>query len=148
MANILEAIDADLKTAMKDKNAAALDTLRMLKTAAKMKQIDLMRPIEDEEVQAVIRTYIKQQEEAQENFTKGGRTDLAAKADAEIILAKKYLPAQMSEAEVKAIVEKKVTELKATSADYGKVMGAVMKEVSGKADGGLVGKVVKEVLAK
>ncbi|MFH0928570.1 MAG: GatB/YqeY domain-containing protein, partial [bacterium] len=135
MTPLLERLDADLKIAMKARDAATLDTLRMIKSAAKMKEIEQMKPLTDEDVQAVVKTYIKQQEDAKTNFVAGGRADLVAKAETEIALVKKYLPEQMPEVEIREIAKKKIQELGATAQDIGKVIGAVMKEVAGKADG-------------
>lgn len=136
----------DIKAAMKAKDAAKLETLRMLKAEIGKKEIAKGSEVTDDEVLAIFRTYIKQQEEGRENFAKGGREDLAQKAIAEIALVKTYLPAEMPESEIEAIAKAKITEMNATAKDFGKVMGAVMKEVAGRAEGSTVTAVIKKML--
>ncbi|MEI7741344.1 MAG: GatB/YqeY domain-containing protein [bacterium] len=139
-------ISADMKTAMKAKDADTLQTLRMLKSAIDMKAIAKGGELTEEENQAVLRTYVKQQEEGRESFAAGGRADMAEKATAEIALVKKYLPTEMTEEELEKIIKAKVLELNATAKDFGKLMGAVMKETQGRADGAKVGALIKKMV--
>ncbi len=145
----LERIDADIKEAMKAKNEAALSTLRMARSAIKNKQIDagMDKPLADEEVQAVLRTMVKQYKDALSDFTGAGRTDLATKQAAEIELLERYLPSAMPEAELEALVKEVIAETGATSAkDLGKVMGAAIKRAAGRADGNAVRPIVQKLL--
>lgn len=145
--NIITRIDQDLKEAMKAKNESVLSTLRLVRSAFKNKQIDVGHELSDEESAGVLRTLAKQYRDALADFTAAGRTDLAQKQSAEIELLERYLPAGISEAEIEDIAKKVVAESDATSKDFGRVMGLVMKEVSGRADGNTVRAVVQRLLA-
>lgn len=103
----------------------------------------------DEDVLAVIQKEVKQHRDSIEQFEKAGRVELVEKETAELEILKKYLPEQMGEGDVRVLV-KQVLELTQASsmADMGKIMGALMPKLKGKADGGLVGKIVKEELEK
>lgn len=143
-----DTINADLKEAMKAQDAATLSTLRMLKSALKNKQIDLMRDLTDDEVTAVIKTQIKQIKDAAETFKQAGRTDTAEESNHEVATLEKYLPAQMDDATLAQVVKDALAAAGATSkADTGKAMGAAMKAVAGQADGGRVKAVVESLLA-
>lgn len=101
----------------------------------------------DEDVISVIQKEIKQRKDSIEQFKAGGRQDLSDKETKELEILQTYLPAQMSEEEIKSIVKQIIQEIGATTiADMGKVMAALMPKVKGKADGGLVSKIVKEEL--
>ena len=144
---LFERIDGDIKDAMKAKNEAVLSTLRMVKTAMKNKQIDLGHPLSDDEAAGVMRTMAKQYKDALADFAAAGRTDLADRQKAEIELIEKYLPAQLTEAQVEDIAKAVIAELGATAKDMGRVMGAVMKKAEGNADGNAVKSVVQRLLA-
>jgi len=143
---LLEHIDADLKEAMKAKNEAATSALRLVRAACKNKQIELGHELSDEEAAGVMRTMVKQYKDALGDFQAAGRTDLAEKQGKEIELIEHYLPAQLSEAQVEEICRPIIAELKAGPSDMGKVMGAVMKQVAGRADGTTVRNVVQRLL--
>src|SRR5258706_4656057 len=103
----------------------------------------------DEDVMAVINKEVKQRHDSIEQFEKAGRVDLVAKEKGELAILETYLPEQMGEEEVKKLVDEAVTTTGATNPqDMGKVMGALMAKVQGKADGGLVSRIVKEALTK
>ncbi len=145
-----EKLSEDLKNAMKSGDKIRLEVVRMLQTMLKRKEIERRGEgkelTEEDEIQ-VIKSEIKKRKEAIELFEKGGRNDLAEKEKKELEILNEYLPAQMSEEEIKNFVEKVIQELGASGPkDLGKVMGAVMKELRGKADGSLVQKIVKEKL--
>jgi len=146
MNQISAKIDAEIKSAMKAKNAPALEVLRMLKTAISMKEIEKGKEVTEDEALAILKSYVKQQEDAKASFAQGGRADLVAKSEAEIAFVKQYLPAAMPEAELRKIVQAKIAELQATPAMMGKVIGAVIKETQGRADGAMVQQVIKEML--
>lgn len=142
---LVERIDHDVKEAMKAKKTEEVSTLRMAKAALKNKEIESGAALNDDAAQAVVKTLVKQYKDALNDFKTAGRSDLAEKQEAEIRLLEAYLPAQMPAEEVEKIVAKVLEGMPgATAKDMGKIMGAVMKEVAGRADG----TVVKEVLQK
>ena len=140
-------ITKDIAAAMKAGEKEKLSTLRMLLSAAKYKEVDLKRELNDEEFQQVASTLIRQRQDSIEQYIKGGRQELADKEAREIEFIKAYMPAQLSADEVRAIVKKAAGETGASGpGDMGKLMKAVMPQVKGKADGKLVNDIVKEVL--
>lgn len=144
---LLEQIGSDLKDAMKAKDETTLSTLRMLKSALKNKEIDLMRPMTEAEVLDIVKIQVKQLKEAIEQFEAGGRSDLAEGNRVELDVLKKYMPAELPDAELESIVKEAVIQSGATSkADMGKAMGFVMKAVSGRADGTRVKSLVEKIL--
>lgn len=146
--SLQEQLNADLKDAMKAKDAATLSTLRLLKSALKNKEIDLMRVLTDEEVSAMIKMQIKQLKESQEMNAQAGRPEGVEMANAEIATLEKYLPAQLDDATLSQIVKDAVAASGASSkADAGKAMGAAMKAVAGQADGARVKAIVESLLA-
>jgi len=142
---ILEQINADLTSAMKEKKEAELSTLRLLRSALKNKQIDLMRELKEEDVLAVIKTQIKQLKDALLSFETAARVDLADKTKVELLVLEKYLPAEMSDEDLEKTIRAALSEVGISSkVDMGKAMGAVMKAVAGQASGNRV----KEMLEK
>ena len=142
-------IEKDYAEAMKARDEQRVSTLRMLRAAVKNAEIDKMKKFEDDaDVESVIRTELKKLRETLQIATDAGRTDLAQKAEAEIKTMAAYLPEQLDEAAVKAVVAEKIKELgNVTEKDFGRVTGEVMKILKGKADGGMVAKIIKESLA-
>ncbi len=147
---ITERIQAEMVKAMKEKDAATLSTVRMLKAAlleaktAKPKDSVLSR---DEEIE-VLQRYVKKRREAIEEFRKLGREDVAAKEEREIEVTMRFLPQPLSEEELRAIVRESVAQTGATTPkEMGKVIGVVMAKVKGRAEGAQVSKLVKEALA-
>ena len=137
---------------MKAKEEQKLSTLRLLSSAIKNQIIekgaDKESELDDPDVVKIIKSQIKQLKDAMVDFEKAGRTELAEANKKEIELLGVYLPEEISEEELRKIVEQKVSELgEVTSNDFGKVMGVVMKEVGDRADGGMVKKVVQELLS-
>lgn len=144
---LLEQISSDLKDAMRAKDESTLSTLRMLKSALKNKEIDLMRPLTEAEVLDVIKSQAKQLKEAIDQFEAGGRSDLAEGNKVELEVLKKYMPAELSDADLERVVQDAVAQSGATSkADMGKAMGFVMKAVAGRADGTRVKALVEKLL--
>lgn len=145
---IVEQVDKDMTSAMKAREELRLSVLRMMKSALKNKQIELRKPLDDEQAQAVLRTLVKQRRDSVEQFRKGGREDLAAKEEQEIKILETYLPAAASDEEIEAAVAAALTETGATSAqEMGKVMKAAMAKLAGKnADGKRVSEKVKAKL--
>jgi uncharacterized protein len=141
-------IATNMKNAMKAKDNATLSTLRLLRSALKNKEIDLRHELSDEEVLAVIKSQVKQLKDSFESFSSNGRNDLADGVKVELAILETYMPAQMSDEELEAAVEKAVADSGATTkADMGKAMGAAVKAVAGGADGNRVKAVVQQLLA-
>jgi uncharacterized protein YqeY len=136
-----------IKSAMKSGDKETLAFARNLHAAIRKKEIDERIDLDDAAVQKIAQTAIKQRQDSIEQFTAGGRMDLVTKEQAELKFLMGFLPAQMSEAEVRDVVTWAVSEAKATSPkDMGAVMKLLMPKVSGKADGKLVNQIVKEKL--
>lgn len=140
-------IQADLITAMKAKDALRVDVLKMLKAAVMNWEVAKGKPAADEDLLTLIGTQVKQRRDAAQQFRDAARPELAEKEEAEAVILQAYLPEQMSEEEVKALVAEAIAETGAAGTkDIGKVMGALMPKVKGKADGALVQRLVKEAL--
>lgn len=145
--SLLATLNADMKQAMKAKDKETLQVIRMLKAALQKEQIDAGRDLYDEEELTVLSREMKQRRDSLAEFEKAGRDDLIADVKKEIAIVEKYLPAQLSESEIRDIVKAAIEKTGATSPkEFGKVMGAVMPQVKGKADGNQVNAVVKELL--
>jgi uncharacterized protein YqeY len=149
--SIQETIISDMKSAMKAKDQDKLRVLRSLKTAIMEKEISERKAgeanLNDEQVTQVLMKAAKQRKDSIEQFEEAGRDDLASKERVELEIIESYLPEMMGEEEIRELVQRRIKELGATSmSDMGKVMGALMPEVKGKADGSLVNKVVREEL--
>ena len=146
--SIKDTLTNDMKEAMKAKEKDRLAVIRMVRGAIKQIEIDSKQELDDEAVIGVISKEVKMRKDSVEEFKKGGREDLVAKTEAEIAVLMPYLPQQLSEDEVRALVKEAVEQIGAASPkDMGKVMGALMPKVKGKADGKLVNTLVKEALA-
>ncbi|MCC7522250.1 GatB/YqeY domain-containing protein [Candidatus Uhrbacteria bacterium] len=142
---VLERVDTDFKQAMKSKDELALSVLRLVRTALKNKQIELMRELKDEDAHAVLKTMIKQYQDAVSDFQSAGRQDLVERQQKEIDLISTYLPPAMAPEELEKIVKEAVAASGAT--DMGKAMGAAMKAVAGRADGNEVRAIVQRILS-
>lgn len=146
---ILERIQSDMSAAMKSRDSDTLSTLRMLKTALmeeKTKKAKDATLTSDEEV-AVLQRYAKKRRETIDEMKKLGRDDLVAKEEAEIAVTRRYLPEELDEAALREIVRAAVASTGATGPkETGKVIGAVMAQVKGRAEGGAVARLVKEAL--
>ena len=144
-----EQINADIITAMKARNEAGLRALRALKSALLIAATadGAGDKVSDEEAIKIFQKLSKQRKESMEIFLNNGRAELAEKEKEELDVIEKYLPQQMSEAEIKATLEIIVKDAGATSAaDFGKVMPLAMKTLSGKADGKIISAVLKSIL--
>ena len=151
MPELKKRLRADLTAAMKAREEHRLSTLRMVKSALKNREIDKMAPLDDKESQAVLTTLIKQRKESVEQFTKGGRQEMADKEAAEIVMIESYLPQASGEAEVVAGVKAVIAEMGSpTMKDMGTVMKNAMARFSGagmRVDGKMVSETVKKELA-
>src|ERR1700752_2532463 len=141
----------DIVTAMKAKDEARLSTLRMVKSALQLRQVEKMAPLDDKESQAVLATLIKQRKESVEQFTKGGRQEMADKEAAEIKVIESYLPKAASEDEIVAGVKATIAEMDSpTMKDMGTVMKNAMARFAGagmRVDGKVVSDAVKKELS-
>lgn len=140
-------IKADMITAMKARESDKVTVYRNVTSAIKNSMIDHTGEFTDADVQQVIATFVKQLKDANKDFASGGREDLVAQNNAEIAILEVYLPEQMSDDELNAVVADVIAETGASStADMGRVMGAVMGKVAGKADGNRVKDAVMQTL--
>jgi hypothetical protein len=141
-------VNSAITDAMKARDQARLGPLRMLKAALTNKEIEKGRPLEDDEALQVVMSLVKQRRDSIEQFTRGGRTDLADKEAQEIRILEAYLPPAMDPAELDSIVGDTIAELGATSPkDIGRVMKGVMARVAGRAvDGKTVNALVRQKL--
>lgn len=142
-----EKISEDMKAAMKAHEKDRLAVIRMVRSAIRQMEIDGKKELDDEGVIAVISKEVKMRKDSLEEFQKGGREDLVAKTQAEIDVLLPYLPKQLSEEEIVALVKEAVEQTGASAPkDMGKVMGVLMPKVKGRADGKLVNGIVKSML--
>ncbi len=143
-----EQLDGELKTAMRAKDDVKLSVVRMLKSAIKYREIELMKPLDDAGVIGVISTEIKRRKDSVDQYKAGNRIDLAEKEEAEIRVLQGWLPAQLSEDELKKLVDAAVEKSGAKGPrDMGAVMKLLMPETQGKADGKVVSELVKARLS-
>ena len=149
---LIDQIQKDIVDAMKARDEQRLSCLRMVKTALKNKEIDKMAPLDDKESQQVLSTLIKQRKDSVEQFTKGGRQEMADKETAEIKLIEAYLPKAAGEEEIAAGVRAAIAEM--SPAPTMKDMGTVMKNAMARfnaagmrVDGKVVSEAVKAVLS-
>jgi uncharacterized protein len=141
---LLDRIQKDMVEAMKAKDEARLSTVRMIKTALKKQEIDSMKPLDEATEIQVMNTLLKQRRESADMFRKGGREELAAKEEAEILLIETYLPSAPSAGELEDAVSAAIAETGATGA---KQMGLVMKAAQAKLAGKRVdGKALSELV--
>ncbi|MCX6746471.1 MAG: GatB/YqeY domain-containing protein [Candidatus Parcubacteria bacterium] len=143
--SILEQIEKDFQQAFKERKASEVSTLRLILAALKNERIKKMADLDDDDVSRVMKSEIKKRKEAISDYEIGARQDLADREKAEIKIIEKYLPAQLEE---KVIREKIKEILKKTDQDnLGKLMGQIMKDLQGQADGNQVRKILEEEIA-
>lgn len=141
-------LDADMKTAMRGKDAVTLSVVRLLKSAIKYREIELGKTLDDSEILGVVASELKRRRDSVEQYRAGNRQDLVDQEEAEVRVLLGYLPAQLTPEEVRAKVEEAVRRLGASGPkDMGAVMKALLPEVQGKADGKLVSELVKARLS-
>lgn len=143
--NLKEKINDDLKEAMKSQDNVRVETLRSIRAEIlKMDKSGMNREMTPEEEIQLLSKQSKMRKESIEVFESAGRTDLADKEKAQLTIIEEYLPKQMSEEEAKEIVNKIISDFgELTPKDFGKVMGAAMKELKGKIDGKIIQDIVK-----
>jgi len=142
-----ERITEDMKAAMRASEKERLSTIRMVQAAIKQREVDERIVLDDAQVIAVLEKMVKQRKESVAQFEQGGRADLADKEKAEIVLLQAYLPTQLTDAEIEALVRDAIASTGAASIkDMGKVMGAVKAKAAGRADMGAVSARIKATL--
>jgi len=146
--SLKDQIFADMKTAMREKNASKLESIRMLRAAIQRKEVDDQTEIGDDDVLSILQKQIKQSQDAIRQFTDGDRADLAEKEQVHVDNLKDYLPAQLGYDEIAAAVAAAIEFTGAESMkDMGKVMGLLKGQLQGKADMGKVSGVIKAKLS-
>jgi uncharacterized protein YqeY len=143
----LEKLNSDLKEAMKARDEVRMNCIRQVKASVMNKEVAKKKTLSDDEVMEVIASLAKAHVESIDSFKKGNRPDLVGKEEAELAILKAYLPEQLSDEELRIIVEAAVKESGASAIkETGKVMGLIMPKVKGKADGGRINAIVREFL--
>ena len=133
---------------MRQRNELLVSTLRLLRADIQNREIELRKPLDDAGVLAIISKQVRQRQESIEAFRKGDRTEMAEREEAEMAILQEYLPEQLPREEVEALAAKVIQEVGAAGpGDLGKVMGPLMQQVRGKADGGEVRSIVSELLS-
>ena len=145
--SLKDQIFADMKTAMREKKASQLESIRLLRAAIQRKEVDDRIELNDEQTVAIVQKQIKQSQDAIKLFIQGERPELAEKEQAHIDHLKVYLPEQLSEVEVAKAVADAISETRAASMkDMGKVMGMLKGQLQGRADMGKVSGIIKAAL--
>lgn len=147
--SLRETLSADMKQAMKDREAGKqrLAVIRMVWAAIRNKEIDAKKELDDNEVCALLMKEVKQREDSIAEFKKADRTDLVEENEQEMAILKKYLPEQLSDEDLKAMIQGIIAATGAkTMKDMGKVIGAVRAKANGRAEGGKISALVKELL--
>jgi len=141
-------IENDIKEALKQKNLTKISTLRLLKSDIQNYKIEKkLKEAKDEDIFGIIQKQIKRHQDSIEQFTKGGREDLAQKEKAELEILRTYMPKALSEEELRILIKEIIQELQATGKkDFGKVIKATIEKAKGRADGKSVSKIVGEFL--
>ncbi|MGE7905433.1 GatB/YqeY domain-containing protein [Peribacillus simplex] len=146
--SLLERLNNDMKQAMKNKEKDKLSVIRMLKASIQNEAMKQRQDLTDDEELTVLSRELKQRKDSLQEFENAGRSDLVDKVRTELVYVEAYMPEQLSEEDISNIVKQTIEEVNATSkADMGRVMGALMPKVKGKADGSLVNKLVQQHLS-
>jgi len=145
---IINLIEENVKSSMKERNKERTLTLRLAISEFKKEEIDKKIVLTDEDALRILQRMIKQRKESISQFADAGRTELAEKEEKEISILQDFLPEQLGEEEIRELVTKAISATEASEpADIGKVMGALKSKIKGNADMGLVSRIVKENLA-
>lgn len=148
MSDLKNQIAEDMKSAMKAKDTQSLKAIRMLLGAIKQKEIDERIELDDAAVLSVVQKMVKQRKDSISQFKEAGRDDLVAGEEAELVVINNYMPAQMSEAEIEAVVDQVISDTGASSMqDMGKLMGKLKAQLAGQADMGIVSGLIKSKLS-
>ncbi|KPK18504.1 MAG: glutamyl-tRNA amidotransferase [Nitrospira bacterium SG8_3] len=146
--SLSQRITAELKEAIKAKDATRISCMRMLKADLKNKQVEKGSDLDDREIESVVSSLIRRGQEAAKEFRGGGRTDLAEKEEEEIRIFYEFLPEQLDSAEIEKKVKDIISELSATgTGDLGRVMKAAMAQMAGKVQGKEVNEIARKLLS-
>jgi uncharacterized protein YqeY len=146
--SLIERLKGDVTTAMKERDNARRDALRLILASLQSAEKELQRPLSEDEELQVLQRERKRRLEAAEAFRAGGREEQAASEEAELAVLEEFMPAPLSEEELERIVDNAIAEVGATSMrDLGRVMADVMPQIAGRADGSMVSQLVREKLA-
>jgi len=146
--SLKDQILADMKTAMREKDSSRLESVRMLRAAIQRQEVDSQSELNEDQVLAVVQKMLKQSQDAVKQFTDGDRPDLAEKEQVLIDHLNVYMPEQMDEAELEALIQEAISTTGAESMkDMGKVMGIVKNKAAGRADMGSVSAKIKALLS-
>lgn len=147
MANLVEQLESDLKSATLSRDAIRLLVIRSLKSAMKNFQIDSGQELSPQQMLTIIQKEAKKRQDSIDAYNKAGRTDLVAEEQAELDVIKAYLPAELDDSELGIIIDKVIDQADATSkADTGKVMKLAIEQVAGRASGGRISQMVAQRL--
>lgn len=148
--SIKDKLSADFKEAMKARDEVRKNTVNMARAAVKQYEVDNRKELDDQGIIEILTKQVKMRKDALTDFGKAGRTDLVEAYNKEIEILMAYLPEQLTEAEIADIVRQTAADMgiEGGKQNFGKLMGAVMPKVKGKADGGAVKKVLEEFLAQ
>jgi len=148
MSQLKAKLQADLKTAMKEKDTFKRDVIRFVMSAIKQIEVDERKELSDADIEAILVKQIKQRNDAIDQFKEGGREDLVEKNEKELEILRSYLPEPMSEDEVREILKEIIAETGAEGMkDMGKVMGAAKSKIGSRAEGRVINQIAKELLA-
>ncbi len=146
--SLKQRINDDVKTAMRSKDKERLGTLRLITAAIKQKEVDERIELNDDQVLNVLEKMIKQHKDSIEQYDNAGRSELADKEKAELVIIQEYMPAQLSEAEITALIDEAIAETGASEMkEMGKVMGLLKPKLAGRADMGQVSALIKARLS-
>jgi uncharacterized protein YqeY len=148
MSTLIDRMEGDLTTAMKERDGERRDTLRLLLSALRAAEKELQRPLSDDEELQVLQRERKRRQEAADAFADAGREEQAEKEERELDVLEEFMPEPLSDDELERIVDDAIAEVGATSLrDLGRVMADVMPQIAGRADGSVVSQLVREKLA-
>lgn len=146
---ILEKLDEEIKKALKSKDPLRLSAVRLIKSSAKNKEIEIMHPLSDAEFNAVLSTLAKRHRESIEQFSKGGRPDLEELEKKQLEIVESYLPKKLNEDELMRLIDDAIIGTQASGAkDMGKVMKVLKDKTAGRVEGQLLAEKVRQRLAK
>ncbi|WP_100488637.1 GatB/YqeY domain-containing protein [Sporolactobacillus pectinivorans] len=146
--SLVDRLNSDMKQAMKARDKVRLSVIRMIKTALQNESIKKMKELSEDEVLAVLSRELKQRKDSLQEFENAGRQDLVEEVSNEIAIVQTYMPEQLSEEDIKSIIDETISEVGAGSkADIGKIMKVIMPKLKGRADGSLVNRLVRSKLS-
>lgn len=146
--SVISNLENEIKTAMKAKDSNRLNTLRLIKSTVKNKEIELMKELTDADFIQVLSTMVKQRKESIEQYEKGGRAELAQAEKDELVVISSFLPEPLSEEDAKSLIQEAISKTGAEGMkDMGKVMGAIKSQTAGRIDGKILADLVKSSLS-